>query len=90
MQKRKLVRILDIVLVALFVANIVSYTHKKETKLLHANYNILVQESAGSSNYVEYPGLTFPTRGYVLSSYTCENHATITQNSVNIIIFNIT
>lgn len=82
MQKRKLVRILDIVLVALLVANIVSYTHKKETKLLHANYNILVQESAGSSNYVEYPGLTFPTRGYVLSSYTCENHATITQNSV--------
>ena len=82
MQKRKLVRILDIVLVALLVANIVSYTHKKETKLLHANYNILVQESAGSSNYVEYPGLTFPTRGYELSSYTCENHATSTQNSV--------
>ena len=83
MQKRRIIRILDVILIVLFLANIVSYTHKRETKLLHANYKVLVQESAGSSNYVEYPGYNFPKRGYTLASYTCDSNATITQNNIS-------
>ena len=76
---KKTTKLFQVLLFITVVINIFLLATKNESKIEKANYKILVQESAGSSNYVEYPGLTFPTRGYVLSSYTCENHATITQ-----------
>lgn len=70
-----------------FVINIFLYASKKETILQRADYKILVQESEGSSNYVEYNGSTFPKNGYVLSSYECENGGVITQNEAKSITF---
>ena len=64
-----------------FVINVLLFAYKHESKVEHANYKILVQESEGSSNYVEYEGSSFPKSGYVLSSYECSNNGTVTQTS---------
>ena len=69
------------------VINILLFAQKKETILEKADYKILVQESEGSSNYVEYNGSTFPKNGYVLSSYECANGGVITQNEAKAITF---
>ena len=79
---KKITRFFLILLCISVSVNIFLGAIKHETNLEHSDYKILVQESAGSSNYVEYGGHTFPKRGYTLSTYTCDTSATITQNTI--------
>lgn len=80
---KKVTRVFTILLFISIMINIFLSVIKRETNLVHSDYKILVQETAGSSNYVEYSGHMFPKRGYTLASYDCDNNATITQNNIS-------
>ena len=83
----KYTKIFKFVFFITFVINILLYASKKETILQRADYKILVQESEGSSNYVDYSSSDFPKNGYVLSSYECENGGVVTQNQTKALTF---
>ena len=64
MKKRvkKTTKVFEILFLIALVIDIFLVATKNESKLEHADYKVLVQESAGSSNYVTYEGSTFPKR----------------------------
>ena len=84
---KKTTNIFTVLLFITIVINILLFVSKNEVILSRANYKILVQESEGSSNYVDYSGSTFPKDGYVLSSYECENGGIVTQNAAKALSF---
>lgn len=79
----KYINIFRVIFIVTFFLNVIVFFQKHNNVLSKLNYKVLVQDSAGSDNYIEYTGNLFPRKGYVLSSYTCDTDATITQNAIN-------
>ena len=83
----KLLNIFKSIFFITFVINIFLFAYKHESQVEHSNYKVLVQESEGSSNYVEYSGISFPKSGYVLAGSTCKNGGVITQTAAKTLSF---